>query len=432
MKIAYLTAGAAGMYCGSCLHDNALAKQLIRLGNDCLLIPVYTPIRTDDENVSIDRVFMGGLNVFLQQKLPWLAYSPQWIDNFLNQGWLIQKLTKNVGKTSPKLLGSLAVSMLDGIHGRQRKEFARLLGWLTSDIAPDVIVFTNLLIGGGIPELKRRSTAKIVVTLQGDDIFLDSLPAKYREMAIDRLKRLVPMVDAFIVHSHDYAARMSELLAIPSRQIHVVPLGIPTKDFITSSPSCIGPASDTFTIGYFARMAQEKGLERIVDAFLALATKPGFGHLHLKLAGWMGPQHEDLWSRLKGKLEEAGLSKRWEYCGSIERSDKATFLNSLDLFCVPTVYAEPKGLFLLEAVACGVPYLQPSHGAFPEIHERLKKNADGLPIGELFDAHSPDDLVLKLKAIALQARGRYQISPKLLTEIGIEQHAARVLEILSS
>ncbi|MCA9157028.1 MAG: hexosyltransferase, partial [Planctomycetales bacterium] len=67
MKIAYLTAGAAGMYCGSCLHDNALAKALIDLGHDALLIPLYTPILTDEPNVSSPRLFYGGLNVYLEQ-----------------------------------------------------------------------------------------------------------------------------------------------------------------------------------------------------------------------------------------------------------------------------------------------------------------------------------------------------------------------------
>ena len=48
MKIVYLAAGAGGMYCGSCLHDNTLAAALMRLGEDVLLMPTYTPIRTDE------------------------------------------------------------------------------------------------------------------------------------------------------------------------------------------------------------------------------------------------------------------------------------------------------------------------------------------------------------------------------------------------
>ncbi len=166
------------MICGSCLHDNALAKSLIRLGHDCILIPAYTPIRTDDQDVSIDRVFMGGINVYLQQKMPWLAYLPRWMDSFLNQSWILNPLTKNAGKTSPALLGALTISMLRGTQGRQRKEFRSLLQWLSRDIQPDVMIFTNLLVGGGIPEVKRMGTTRVFVTLQGDDIFLVLSPKK--------------------------------------------------------------------------------------------------------------------------------------------------------------------------------------------------------------------------------------------------------------
>ena len=65
MKIASITAGAAGMYCGSCMRDNTLAAAMCALGHDALLIPTYTPIRTDEEDVSQKRVFFGGINVYL-------------------------------------------------------------------------------------------------------------------------------------------------------------------------------------------------------------------------------------------------------------------------------------------------------------------------------------------------------------------------------
>ena len=62
MRIASITAGAAGMYCGSCLHDNTLASALHALGHDALLVPTYTPIRTDEPDVSERRVFLGSQN----------------------------------------------------------------------------------------------------------------------------------------------------------------------------------------------------------------------------------------------------------------------------------------------------------------------------------------------------------------------------------
>ena len=44
-------------------------------------------------------------------------------------------------------------------------------------------------------------------------------------------------------------------------------------------------------------------------------------------------------------------------------------MSRLHLLSVPTTYKEPKGLFVLEALANGVPVVQPRHGAFPELIE---------------------------------------------------------------
>ena len=58
------------MYCGSCMHGNTLAAALRKAGADVILAPVYTPLRTDEENVSIERLAMGGINVYLDESLP--------------------------------------------------------------------------------------------------------------------------------------------------------------------------------------------------------------------------------------------------------------------------------------------------------------------------------------------------------------------------
>jgi glycosyltransferase involved in cell wall biosynthesis len=412
MKLVYFTAGAAGMYCGSCMLDNALAKAMIRQGDDCLLVPLYTPIRTDEEDVSAQKVFFGGVNVFLQQKFPLARYLPSWMDSFLNQPWIIRKLTANTGKTSPKLLGSLAVSMLRGIDGYQRKEVIRLCDWLAHEDHADAIVLTNLLIGGCIPELRRRLKVPIYVILQGDDIFLDSLLAHDREQVIQAMKKLVPQIEGFVVYSRDYGNRMASLFDIPFSRINVVPLGIDLKEFqpefqkTTDNPierndkSIQRTATDDhrrFRIGYFARMSPEKGLHLLVDAFIDLTKRLGNDRFELSLAGWLGPQHETFWNEQKSKLCQAGLDGNWSYAGSIDRQEKVEFLRQLDLFCVPTTYAEPKGLFVLEAVAAGVPYLQPNHGAFPEMHERLQS-------GWLFEANNPNDLLKHLVTAVRQSR----------------------------
>src|SRR5207248_2981602 len=138
MKIAYITAGAADMYCGSCLHDNTLAAALLALGHDVLLIPTYTPTKTDEPDVSQKRVFFGGVNVFLQQKLALFRHTPWFVDRLLDARSLLRWAGRFAAKTKAEELGGLTVSMLQGTHGRQRKEVDKIVHWLATEIKPEV------------------------------------------------------------------------------------------------------------------------------------------------------------------------------------------------------------------------------------------------------------------------------------------------------
>ena len=419
------------MFCGSCMNDNAIAKELLAMGHDCVLMPVYTPIRTDVEDVSVGKVFLGGINVFLAQKLRFFRNVPGWVESLLNQPWLIRQLTRNAGKTSPEFLGELTVSMLEGVGGNQQREFEDLLQWLKTDVRPDAIILTNLLIGGAIPELQRN--ADVWVTLQGDDIFLDSLPARHRTAAIAKMRELVPLVQGFLCHSADYAQRMSELLGIPAKKLFVVPLGVETADFLESSKQpaerVARGADREIHLGYLARMAPEKGLHQLIDAFIALRKTGHWDRLKLRLAGWVGPQHVKYWKEQQAKLRSAGLEKQCTMVGTVNRQQKLEFLRSIDLFCVPTTYADPKGIFLLEAVASGLPYVMPNHGAFPELHRRISPHMEPNK-GVLYAHDDPNDLAEKLDQVLRRLPERSPPSPALVTEIDMVTHAKRLLQVL--
>lgn len=396
LRVAYLTSGAAGMFCGSCMHDNTLAKGLIATGMDVQLIPTYTPIRTDEDNVSLDRVFFGGINVYLQQKMPLFRHLPGFLDRFLDQPWLIRKATANAIDIDARELGALAVSMLKGTRGNQRKEVKRLARWLHDHAKPELVVLTNILIGGCIPYLKEQLGVPIIVTLQGDDIFLEELPEPYQKQALEEIYRLVPHIDAFIAHSEFYADSMSQYLHIPREKIHVTPLGIDVSDFDGVKPKRDKQAIDaeSATIGYLARLAPEKGLHVLVDAFIEMQSTGNAPHTQLKIAGWLGSHREEYANEQFDKLKAAGLGDRFEYVGSVDRQGKVDFLSSVDILCVPTVYREPKGLFVLEALACGIPCVLPEHGAFPEL---LRDTRGGL----LVPPEDPQALAKSLDALAV-------------------------------
>ena len=372
-KLIYLTAGAAGMYCGSCMHDNALANSLLKVGWDIQLVPTYTPIRTDEMDHSVDQVFFGGINVYLQQKLPFLRYLPRFLDRFLDNPKLIRRVTSSSINMSPKFLGELAVSMLKGSKGNQRKEVKRLCQFLVEE-APDAIVFTNILIGGCIPEIKKIMQVPVLVTLQGDDVFLDSLLPRHKSKCIELIQSISENVDGFIVHSEFFRTYMAEYFQIPEQKIHVTELGLDVKDFaVCLEEPGSDPRSDLDrppTIGYLARLAPQKGFHLLVDAFIKLKQQPGFENAQLRIAGWLGEDHTAFAESEFEKLRAAGLGADFEYLGSVSRKQKVELLTSIDVLCVPTEFLEPKGLYALESLAAGTPILKPAHGCFPELVEK--------------------------------------------------------------
>jgi glycosyltransferase involved in cell wall biosynthesis len=367
MRIAYITAGAAGMFCGSCLHDNTLVTALLAQGHDALLIPTYTPITTDETDVSQKRVFFGGLNVYLQQKWGLFRKTPWFLDRLLDNGRLLKWVSGFATKTRPEVLGELTISMLRGEHGHQSKEIDKLVGWLAAEVKPQIINLTNVLLSGMVHQLKSQLKVPIVATLQGDDVFLEMLPSGYREEAKALIAAHCREIDGFIATCRYYADFMSDYLTIPRDRIAVVYPGINLKGHGEPRQSASRPP---FTIGYFARICREKGFHVLADAFTLLRGNPANPPCHLKVSGWLGDdQREFFWDTLhKLTLDpQAGLGVK--YSPTPSHASKLAFLRSLDVLSVPTTYREPKGLYVLEALANGVPVVQPRHGSFPELLE---------------------------------------------------------------
>ena len=364
MKILYLTGGAGQMYCGSCLRDNALATELLARGHDVTLLPVYTPTLTDETNVSRDRVFFGGISVYLEQYVPLFRKTPRWLDRLWDSRLMLEMASRRSISTSPKMLGEMTVSMLKGEHGYQQKEIEKLVDWLKHESPPDVISLPYSLLLGLAKPIREALNRPIVCTLQGEDLFLEGLLEPYRGEAKDLIRTQSDDVDAFISVSDYYAEFMPGYLGIPRDKIHVVPLGINLEGYERKKPSGTRP----FTIGYFARVAPEKGLHLLVDAYKVLRDKTD--DIRLEVAGYLGPEHRQYLKGIEQKLDAWGLTSEFKYHGVLDRQQKIAFLQGLDVLTVPAVYKEPKGVFLLEAMACGVPVVQPRHGAFPEIVER--------------------------------------------------------------
>jgi len=367
MRIAYVGAGAAGMYCGSCLHDNTLASALMRLGHEVVLLPMYTPMRTDEEGVAIDRVFYGAINVYLQQKVGLFRRTPRWLDRLLDRPGLLRWVSRFAASTDARELGELTLSTLAGEGGSQAKELDKLVEWLAREVRPDVVHLSNSLFLGMARRLKQALRVPIVVSLQGEDLFLGELVEPHRSRALALLAERARDADLFLSPSRWYAAEMAPLLGVGASALRVVPLGI-RLDQYAAEPSP-RPADRPPTIGYLARICPEKGLHLLVDAFARLAGEPGREALRLRVAGYLGGKDRAWFAALVARVGELGLADRFEHVGEVDLEGKVSFLRSVDVLAVPTVYREPKALFALEAMANAVPVVMPRHGSFPEMLE---------------------------------------------------------------
>ena len=284
MRIAYISPGAAGMYCGTCIHGNTLAAALLRKGHDVALMPTYTPLRTDEADVSIDQMFYGGINVYLQQKIPFFRHTPRVVDRLLNNRTLLKWIAQLGSSTDARELGALTVSVLKGEEGHQNKELAKLIEWLSQSYKPDVVHLSLSLFIGFAREIKRVLGVPVFCSVQGEDLFFDELVEPYRSETLNLITRKAADVDGFIANSEYYADYMSELLQISRDKFHVVRLGINLKDHGQRKKN---DNEGPFVIGYLARVCPEKGLHLLVEAFRLLRKKLGPGKIRLEVAGFL-------------------------------------------------------------------------------------------------------------------------------------------------
>jgi glycosyltransferase involved in cell wall biosynthesis len=378
LSIAILAAGAGGMYCGSCMRDGALAAALRLAGHRAALVPMFTPMRLEERSGGDGEVFYGGVNVYLQHVSPLFRHTPRLLDWLLDRPVFLKLAGRFGAQTPPARLGSLTLSVLRGESGPAAKELYRLLAFLKHDVRPDVVSLPNLMFIGLARLMCRELGVPIVCELTGEDLFLDQMIEPYRAQAQAIIRERARDVSAFVATSAYYAQKMSSYLDVDRQRIAVVHPGVPAA--YVADDAAANPAERSFdaaqdrpfdaaqdrppTIGYVARVCPEKGFGQLLDALVLLRRMPGMADARVVAGGYMGPG-DRRWFE--------GVTRRADgvrYVGELDRRRKLELLDSIDVFCVPSVYAEAKGIYVLEALSRGVPVVQPAHGSFPELVER--------------------------------------------------------------
>ena len=116
-------------------------------------------------------------------------------------------------------------------------------------------------------------------------------------------------------------------------------------------------------------MCREKGLDTLVEAFLLLKQRPLMQRVRLHIGGGYGSSDEPFVQSIKRRLQAEGRLQDVHFFPNVDRPGKLEFFRSLDVFSTPALYGEAFGLYVIEAMAAGVPVVQPRVASFPELVE---------------------------------------------------------------
>ncbi len=407
MKILHLTPGTGTFHCGSCLRDVALVKALRACGHDAMIVPLYLPLVTDGDDANPDTfgteikaegqpVRVGGVGLFLQQKFPWFKFMPQFVRCLLDHPALLRWVSRRMGLTGARDLGEMTVGSLLGEKSPQWAEWGKLVRWVGEECRPDVVVLSNSLLCGLAPALSQLGLP-VVCSLQGEDAFLDTLIEPYRTQAWDLLNQSTRTVTRFVAPSQFYANTMSRRMGVEMVKISVIYNGLNFEAYASERRDPIQP-----TIGYLARMIHGKGLTTLVEAFIQIANRGHVPELRLRIGGAATPSDEACIGGLKRSLAAAGLSERVSWEPNLSFEDKVKFLHGISVFSVPATCGEAFGLYVIEAQGCGIPVVQPRHGAFPELLEITQG-------GLLCEPDDPVSLANSLEEILLHHKLQEQL-----------------------
>jgi glycosyltransferase involved in cell wall biosynthesis len=400
------------MFCGNCFRDNALVAALRKKGHSVLMVPLYLPLTLDEaDQTDGTPIFFNGVNVYLEQVSSFFREAPDWLHNLFASPKLLKLAAGRAAETRPSDLGDITLSMIRGEEGNQARELEQLIAFLKTQPKPDIICLSNALLAGMARRLKSELGVPVACVLQGEDSFLDLLPESHRDLTWRTLAERARDIDLFIPPTHYFGELMGKRLNLPAERIRVIYNGINLDgygEFENSKFKIQNPNPPV--LGYFARMCREKGLDTLVEAFILLKERHRVKGLKLKVGGGCGPADEPFVNALRDRLKAKIFLDDVTFHPNIDRAEKQEFLRSLSVFSVPALYGEAFGLYVVEALASGVPVVQPHHAAFPEIIELSRGGVICEPRNPRALADTIEELLLNpAQAQALGAAGRKSV-----------------------
>ncbi len=365
MNIIQIIPGSGGnFYCGNCLRDSKFIKALQAEGHKVTRIPMYLPLFSDEQKDSDVPVFYGAISMYLKQLYPILRKMPKWMEKLLNSKPMMKLAASMAGSTRAKGLEDMTVSMLLGEEGGQKEELERMVDWIADHCKPDIIHISNALLLGLVRQLKDKINVPVFCSLQDEDVWIDPMQPHFQKKIWDLMHDRAKDVDVFVSVSHYFAGLMKQRMKLPDEKIKTIHLGVDVKDY-----EFVPSTEKGRNVGYISRMCHKDGFDIVVDAFIELKKKPGFDDVKLIATGGSTGDDAAFQKEQNRKLKDNNLLGDFEILPDFEGAEVNNFFKQVSLVSVPVRGGEAFGIYLLEAMASGVPVVQPELGAFPEIIE---------------------------------------------------------------
>jgi len=363
MKILHIIPGSGGsFYCGNCLRDSKYVPALKALGHEVVKLPMYLPLFANNQEENDTPVFYGAVSIYLKQLYPVFRNAPEWVDKILNAKPMLKLAAKYSGSTNAKGLEEMTVSMLMGEDGQQSEELERMVDWIAGHYKPDIIHLSNALLLGLAFTIKRRLKTILICSLQDEDVWIDVMKPRFRNHIWSLMQKSVAYVDGFIAVSDYYAGQMKERMLIPAEKLTSIHIGVDPSDYF---PQPI--ENKKRTIGFISRMCADNGLDILVDAFIALKKRKGFADVTLVITGGATGVDTNYINEIKASIRKHHLTEQVFFHDDFSAEGLTAFYEKVSVISVPVRNGEAFGIYLLESMASGVPVIQPSLGAFPEI-----------------------------------------------------------------
>jgi len=363
MRIVHIVPGFGGtFYCGNCLRDSGVVASLKKAGHHAVTLPMYLPLTMNgNENNDDIPVFYGAVNIYLKQ-FPVFRHMPKWFEHLMNSPSVLKFAAKKSSSTRASGLEDLTESMLLGAEGHQSEELQQLVDFLKYHEKPDIVHVSNALLLGMAKKVREEVGVPVVCSLQDEDVWVDAMHEDHREKMWQLLAEKAKDVDAFIAVSNFFAGVMQKRMSIPDDKLHVLHVGIVADAYTYSKP-----AAEPQAIGFVSRMCEENGFEVLIDAFVLLKKNQAFKDLKLKATGGQTGDDTKFIHKQIDKLKLNNIDSDFEIQPDFTPSELNNFFKSITVLSVPVLKGEAFGLYQLEALASGVPLVQPELGAFPEI-----------------------------------------------------------------